>query len=114
VDVATFTQHFPEFAQTAPTLIAAKLAQASAFMGGPDASVWGAFATPTAPPAPPPVPTQADIAQGNLAAHYLWSSPFGTVTVVAPGQEPSTSPYLGIFEELRDARCGGFLVAGGC
>ena len=105
---AIFLQIFPEFAKVDGVLISGKLALAAAEMGGPDFSIWGNFATPGG------VPTQADMAHGNLAAHYLMTSPFGTSTLlVTPtkGGDGST-PYMQAFERIQLARCGGFVVAG--
>lgn len=107
-----FFLNFPEFKDTDPVLVAAKLNEAATRMGGPDATVWGAFATPT-PATAASGPTKmniADIAQGNLAAHYLISSPFGTEMRLEAGDGSST--YLRKFEELEQAVAGGFVVAG--
>lgn len=114
-----FLLNFPEFRETDKDLVAAALNRAAAEMGGPDFSVWGNFATPT-PPTPwsnpqqgggPTVPTQADLAHGNMAAHILVSSPFGTEMRLAPGGSGRSS-YLEAFERIMFARCGGIGVAG--
>lgn len=106
MDLGTFKMHFPEFRETDPQLIVAKLQAAAARMGGPDSSVWGSFA------ASGQNPTLADIAQGNLAAHYLIKSPFGTEMRKAD-DDSSGSSYFDVFEELQEAVAGGGIVAGG-
>ena len=112
---ASFLQFFPEFEQTSPTLVAAALARAAAHMGGPDTTVWGPLGTASSPPSVAAM-TQADIAQGNLAAHYLVASPFGTSTLlVAPKSGKSSSIYLETFEDIQAgvACAGGMVVSGG-
>lgn len=113
-----FLLNFPEFKGTDRLLIAAKLNEASARMGGPDQSIWGAYAMPT-PATQSGGPTQAggptpmtiaDMAQGNLAAHYLIISPFGSELRLEPGNGESS--YYAKFEELQQAVAGGFAVAG--
>ena len=106
---AAFLQQYPEYAETSPTLVIAKLRQASARMGGPDNTVWPAFGTMT-------VPSITDVAQGALAAHYLALSPFGTEMRLKPragsGDEVRTT-YWTVWEECCDIVVGGFVVAGG-
>ena len=100
-----FVQQFPEFSQTDPPLIAAKLALAAVRMGGPDVTVWGPLAQPGQPI------TRADLAQGYLAADALITSPFGAPTSLA--KKVGKSSYREEFEELELAAAGGFVVAGG-
>jgi len=113
-----FMLNFPEFNRTDRLLVAAKLNMAAARMGGPDVGVWGPFAQPSAaiqsggptvPGGPTPM-TIADMAQGNLAAHYLVTSPFGTELRLEPGN--GRSSYLDAFDELCQCVAGGFLVSG--
>ena len=108
---ATFIAHFPEFTETDPGLVSACLARAAARMGGPDGSVWPSFSSVAG------TLSLADLAQGNLAAHYLWSSPFGAATMLAAsdpkGNAAPSSPYWPVWEECCDAVAGGFIVAGG-
>lgn len=101
-----FLQSFPEFRDTDPILIDAKLAQASARMGGPDVTIWGAFSTPGAQL------MLADIAQGNLAAHYLVRSPFGTQLSADKNSSGGSTSYLEVFLECEQAVAGGFAVSG--
>lgn len=104
---ADFLKLFPEFAETNPLLVSAKLQLAAARMGGPDYSVWG-------PPSSTPgvTPSLADTAQGNLAAHLLMTSPFGTSTLLVQKKgDSSKTAYLEAFEELELAVAGGFQVA---
>lgn len=107
MDLANFQAHFPEFRETDPQLVVAKLQAAAARMGGPDVTVWGGFAQPGQ------LPTIADIAQGNLAAHYLIKSPFGTeMRASADKNATSRSSYLDVFEDLVQSVAGGFAVSG--
>lgn len=105
MDASTFKLHHPEFKETDPQLIVAKLQAAAVEMGGPDVFVWGAFAGPGQNP------TTADIAQGYLAADLLITSPFGTELRQAEGAE-SPSKYRLQFDRLMIAVGGGFAVAG--
>jgi len=84
-------------------LITAKLQLAAARMGGPDFSVWPAFDTTGS------APSMTDLAQGNLAAHYLISSPFGTETRLDP--KDGGSVYLDAFNDAQEAVVPKFLVA---
>jgi hypothetical protein len=108
VQPSTFVQLFPEFAETNAILVAGKLTLAATRMGGPDATVWGPFAQPGQ------APTTADLAQANLAAHLLMTSPMGTSTLLAAntGGKVSTA-YFEEFERLELAMCSGAVVAGG-
>lgn len=115
-----FFINFPEFqGMTDPLLVAACLNRAAVAMGGPNVAVWGSFATPTPAirsggttlPGGTTIPTTADLAQGNLAAHYLVSSPFGTEMRLQPGGDGRSS-YLLEYERLLETVAGGFLVAG--
>src|ERR1700692_4051979 len=105
MNVAAFLRQFPEFAETADVIVQAKLTLAAVRMGGPDTSVWGAFAGPSQPL------TLADLAHGYLAAHYLALSPFGTETRLEPGKARTT--YLEVWEDLVQSLAPGILVAGG-
>lgn len=105
MDRGTFLTHFPEFKNTDSRLVDAKLAAAAARMGGPDASIWGG---PTAPGQPL---TRADLAQGNLAAHYLVTTPFGTEFKLSDDGGKKT-PYLDAFEDLQLSAAGGFACSG--
>ena len=106
---AQFIAAFPEFGRDVDvTVIQAKLALAATRMGGPDVGVWGGFQATEGGAL-----MTADLAQGNLAAHYLASSPFGSSMVSArPKDGSSRTPYLEVFEELERAVAGGFAVAG--
>lgn len=106
---AAFLQSFPEFADTSPTLLVAKLAQAAAVMGGPDNTVWPAFAKAGKPP------TVSDIAHGNLTAHYLSLSPFGTEfrLKTKQGTPGNSTTYEVVYQSCCDIVVGGFVVAGG-
>ena len=106
MNAATFLAFFQEFRDTDPTIVTSKLVQASVRMGGPDTTIWGSYA------APGQTPTQADIAQGNLAAHYLYMSPFGTSLRLADPDNDKT-PYWDVFIELARALSVGPIVAGG-
>ena len=108
-----FLAHYPEFLDTDARLVDAKLAQAAARMGGPDTSVWGSFAAPTTPPAGPPQPTIADLAQGNLAAHLLVTTPFGTAFKLDDAAAGKKTPYWAEYEVLLESVAGGAIVAGG-
>jgi hypothetical protein len=110
VSPGDFLRLFPEFRETDGALIAAKLNAAAARMGGPDFGVWPPFAVPTQPPAPPAQMSLTDLAQGNCAAHYLISSPFGTDMRLEPGGS-GRSVYLDLFDELCAAVGGTFVVA---
>lgn len=108
-----FLAAFPEFRDTDPTLIAAKLAQAAARMGGPDPGVWGG----SSPDATGASMTLADSAQGYLAAHLLKTSPMGTqLRQSGEGKGDGKTGYLRCFEDLLEtavAMSGSFVVAGG-
>jgi hypothetical protein len=115
VTLQQFLQLFPEFRETDAVLVTGKLDLAAARMGGPDPSVWPPFSTPTVPPASPAQPTVTDMAQANLAAHYLMTSPFGVSTLmVAPkgGKASNRTAYLDAYDELEQAVAVPFLVAG--
>lgn len=107
---AAFLQSYPEFFETSPTLVNAKLQMAAARMGGPDNAVWPAFATTGQ------LMTISDVAHGALAAHYLAISPFGTEMRLKPragsGDEVRTT-YWTVWQECCDIVAGGFVVAGG-
>lgn len=106
---AAFLQSFPEFADTSSVLVNAKLMQAAAMMGGPDNTVWPAFALPGQPM------TLSDVAQGNLAAHYLALSPFGTEMRLKTRQgsgDGVKTTYWTVWQDCADAVVGGFVVAG--
>lgn len=105
MDVATFQLNFPEFQQTDQNLVQAALNRAATRMGGPSTDMWGTFASPGNPI------TQADEAQGCLAAHLLETGPFGTETKLEPGD--GTTGYLERYMDMVYSRGGGFLVAGG-
>ena len=108
MQVATFVQLFPEFAETNAIAVAGKLTLAATRMGGPDTTVWGSFAPAGAQPA------FADYAQANLAAHLLMTSPTGTSTLLAANQGGKVSTaYFEEFERLELAMCSGAVVAGG-
>jgi hypothetical protein len=109
---AAFFASFPEFQDTDAIIVAAKLQAAATRMGmaGDGINVWGPFA-PAAAPGQPQSQTTADLAQGNLAAHYLVSSPFGTNMRLDP-KSNGRSIYLDVFEDLMYSVCGGFAVAG--
>jgi len=108
---AAFLQSFPEFADSSSVLVQQKLLQSAAMMGGPDNTVWPAFAKPGQPM------TISDVAQGNLAAHYLALSPFGTEMRLKPrageGDTVKTT-YWTVWQDCCDVVVGGFVVAGGC
>ena len=104
---ATFVALFPEFVETNAVLISGKLQLAAVRMGGPDTTVWGAFASAGQ------APTIADLAQANLAAHMLWTSPTGTSTLLAASKGGKVSDtYLEEFERLELAMCSGPVTAG--
>jgi hypothetical protein len=84
VTSAEFLRRFPEFDSAGPSLVVAKLTEASARLSG------DAFVTPS-----------LDLAQGYLAAHLLWSSPFGASMRLDGAGEELASPYWGEFERLR-------------
>jgi hypothetical protein len=109
-----FLAAYPEFRQADSVLVAAKLAEAATRMGmaGDGQNVWGPFALPNAPGAPPVQPTTADVAQGALAAHYLITSPFGTGLRIDMSKSNGDSVYLQKFKDLEASVAGGFSVAG--
>ena len=105
---AAFLQSYPEYCDTSPNVVAAKLAQATARMGGPDFTVWPQFGTSAQP-------TLTDVAQGALCAHYLALSPFGTEMRLKTRQgsgDGVKTTYWTIWEECCEAVQGGFIVAG--
>lgn len=104
---ARFVATFTEFAQSDQSVVAAKLAQASARMGGPDTRVWGGFAADTDPI------NFADNAQGNLAAWYLRMDPMGASTRAEPNGDGSKDPYYLAWQEAMYAVAGGVTVGGG-
>ena len=106
MDVTTFQTHFPEFRDTDPTLIGAKLQEAAIMMGGPDPQIWGSLSTAGQPL------TLGDVAQGNRAADLLISSPEGLATLMT-GDRSKPSLYLQKYNELVSSLCVGPLVAGG-
>jgi hypothetical protein len=114
MNAAQFIVAFPEFFDTQSPLIQAKLNLAAARMGGPDVNTWGAFTSSPAPNAPL---TQADYAQGYLAADLLHRSPFGTATAMVSlsgkGADNGSSIYREMFEEIELAMCQGPITAGG-
>ncbi len=102
---ARFILFFPEFAQTDQSFVAAKLGEATARMGGPDPRVWGSYSLDSLPP------SLTDIAQANLAADYLISSPFGTETRL--DGDGGKSKYFRKWEECMLAVSGGVTVGVG-
>lgn len=105
MQVALFCIQFPEFAQVDANKIQGALTRATTRMGGPASDIWGSYSTPGQ------VMTQADEAQGCYAAALLMGSPYGFETRLEPGS--GTNDYENRYLALRDARCPGFLVAGG-
>jgi hypothetical protein len=104
---AAFSKSFPDLRDASPVVVKAKLAQAAARMGGPDFGVWPAFGTDDAP-------SLTDIAQGNLAAHYLWTSPAGSATLLnqVKGPARANNPYWDVWEECQVMVALGGTVAG--
>ena len=105
MNAALFVLQYPEFAQVDANKIQTSLNRAAQRMGGPNQDVWGSPSTPGQPL------TQADEAQGCYAAALLMGSPYGFETRLAPGD--GTNEYEEQYLVLRDARVGGFVVAGG-
>lgn len=105
MDIATFRLQFPAFSQTDGKILQAKLNEASARMGGPDQRRWGSYSTAGQPL------TQADFAQGNLAAYYLICDPMGTETRMDP-TKAKESTYFKKWEELMYSVTPGITVAG--
>lgn len=104
MDARGFMAEYPEFSQTDPVLIAAKLAEAARWMDS-SANIWGPFGTSSM------AATKADDGQKHYAAHLLSQHPFGGATRLEPGKGRTT--YLERFEELRDSLgTPTFLVAG--
>ena len=101
MNVAIFLQTFPEFAETSPALIQAKLAEASASMGmngtGGGQLAWGCFASLGQPI------TTADVAHGNLAADLLISSPLGASTLLVSQNNGKPSYYRKRYLELEQS-----------
>lgn len=81
---AVFFQRFPEFQGASTQLVVAKLAEASARISS------GEFPG-----------TTSDVAVGYLAAHLLWSSPFGASMRLDGAGEEVSSRYWAEFERLR-------------
>lgn len=106
VTVDTFRTLYPEFSQVDDVTIQACLNRASLKMGGPDLQIWGALATVGQ------TQTQADEAQGCLAASLLTSSPLGGPTKMAKGANVKNQ-YQVRFEELLLAKTCMGVVAGG-
>lgn len=76
-------------------------------MGGP------AFGNPWPPFGTAAAPSLTDIAQGNLAAHYLWSSPAGGATLLNDVKgKTEDSVYFRTWEEMQNIVCCGGTVAG--
>lgn len=106
MDVATFKRHFPTFAQSDQNFVQAKLIAAASYMGvGSGCSRWPSFATAGQPL------TKSDLAQGWLAAHYLWTDPAGTELRLTGG-EGGTS-YFEEFENIARVVGMGPVVSGG-
>ncbi len=108
--VQQFFLGWPEFADTNPLYVSACLGRAASRMGGPDYTVWGQPTTTTTPPLPMAALSLVDSAQGNLAAHYLISGPYGTNLRLDPGGDGKSS-YYREFEDLELSVAGGFAVA---
>jgi hypothetical protein len=113
VTPSTFLKLFPEFNRTSPNVVSARLMLAEVEMGGPDFSVWPAFATsdPNTGQANQPL-SITDLAHGYLTAHLLQTSPMGAPTRLAPEGTDGRSSYLDRFEALCRAVACGPLVAG--
>lgn len=84
---AEFLRRFPEFQSAGVQLVVEKLTEAAARLSAE------AFTAPS-----------LDVAQGYLAAHLLWSSPFGASMRLDGAGEELTSPYWAEFERLRMER----------
>ena len=98
---AKFIQTFPEFEQTSPPYVQAKLDEASAMMGmngtGGGCLAWGSFATPGQPI------TLADVAHGNLAAALLWEEPLGAGTLLVSQNTSEPCRYRKKYNELESS-----------
>ncbi len=81
---AEFLRRFPEFESAGEQLVTSNLAEAAARISG------GEFPG-----------TTSDVALGYLAAHLLWSSPFGASMRLDSAGEELTSRYWAEFERLR-------------
>jgi hypothetical protein len=78
-----FLARFPEFRSATPTLLDSVLDEASRRL---NSDVWG---------------ERLEVAQGLLAAHLLWSSPFGASMRLDGAGNEMTSRYMSEFARLR-------------
>ena len=101
MDLVRFLATFPEFEETSPAFVQAKLAEAAANMGmggsGGGQASWGSFSTPGQPL------TTADIYHGNLAADLLMSSPLGASTLLVSQNNGEPSYYRKRCNELESS-----------
>lgn len=81
---AEFLRRFPEFQSAGVQLVVSKLTEAAARLSGET------FLAPS-----------LDVAQGYLAAHLLWTSPFGASMRLDSAGEELTSTYWAEYERLR-------------
>lgn len=110
---ATFLQLFTPFSRVTPNIVSGQLILAAAEMGGPDFSVWPAFAQTSLETGANTTPlTITDLAHGYLTAHLLQTSPMGGMTRLAPEGTDGRSSYLDRFDGLCRSVALGPLVAG--
>jgi hypothetical protein len=86
ITVAQFVSSRPEFSSAGAQLVAEALTEARSKL---DAGTWG---------------NQYDNAVSALAAHLLWTSPFGVSMRLDGGSEESESRYLKELGRLQLAR----------
>ena len=104
MDLAGFVAEFPEFADTNPVVVQAKLDEAARWMDR-SSQGWGPFGTTSM------ASTNADDGQKYLAAHIIAQMPFGASTRMEPTKGQTT--YGDRYIELRDSLgTPTFLVAG--
>lgn len=115
MDVATFKLRYPQFQAKDQNLVQACLNDATVQMGGssqsgPDPYWWGGYAAAGQPL------TQADQAQGALAAYLLSVSPMGNATALdgRATMDDEKNPYWRAWVRWQERVGGGVpVVAGG-
>ena len=109
---ADFKKLFSNFSRLSDPIIQANLALAAIEMGGPDFSVWPAFATLGPNGQANQTLSIGDLAHGNLTAHLLQTSPQGGMTRLEPESTNGRSVYGDKYDDLSRAVANGPVVAG--